>query len=97
MTPWGKGVLLGAVCGALGAGGLLAQGEELKVTTYYPSPRGVYNELRANELVAKQVTLTDHDTEKHYTLMMKEGKLLIADVESQEAFVMIEFPQERQW
>ena len=30
-----------------------ARGEEITVSTYYPSPRGVYDELRANTVVLK--------------------------------------------
>ena len=42
--------------GGLGIGVRLAQAEDLTITTYYPSPRGVYQELRTtnNAFLATQ-------------------------------------------
>ena len=94
MRGWHWGLLGGLIAGIIVGSHLTAYGEELKVTTYYPSPRGVYDELRANELVAKKVTLTDHVTDQHYTLLMNDGKLLIADLKQDKAYVIIEFPEE---
>ena len=64
------------------------RGEDITVSTYYPSPRGVYDELRANTVV-----LRDSATEKSYSLTMREGKLLVTDLAKHKAFVLLEFPE----
>ena len=78
--------LLGIGAAALWAAPL-AHGEDLTISTYYPSPRGVYDELRANTVVLK-----DSVTGKSYSLTVREGKVLITDLEKRRAFVLIEFP-----
>ncbi len=65
----------------------LAHGEDLTISTYYPSPRGVYDELRANTVV-----LNDSATGKSYSLTVHEGKVLITDLARHRAFVLLEFP-----
>jgi hypothetical protein len=81
-----RGWLIGVVGGLL-AGWLTVCGEEITLTTYYPSPRGVYDELRANRVV-----LTDRATGKLYSLSVNEGRFLMTDVEKQQAFVLLELP-----
>ena len=95
MKEWHWGLLGGLIAGVMVGSHLTAYGEDLRVTTYYPSPRGVYDELRANELVAKKVTLTDHVTDQQYTLLMNDRRLVIADLGQDKAFVIIEFPEEK--
>ena len=63
------------------------RGEDITVSTYYPSPRGVYDELRANTVVLK-----DSTTGKSYSLTVHDGKLLATDLEKHRAFVLLEFP-----
>ena len=73
-----------------GAALLLApavRGEDITVTTYYPSPRGVYDELVANTVVLK-----DTETGKSYSLTVRKGKLLVTDLEKHQAFMLLEFP-----
>ncbi len=72
-----------------GAGGLAARGEEMTITTYYPSPRGVYDELQANT-----ITLPDKTTGQRYTLTMNAGRLLLTDVAGERAFILLELPEE---
>ena len=85
MNRWiGMGVL-GAVLGA----GLLAYGEDITVTTYYPSPRGVYDELRANRLV-----LTDQKTKQEYSLTMEGDRLLLTNLKDRKAFVVVDVSEE---
>ena len=59
----------------------------MTITTYYPSPRGVYDELVANTVVLK-----DTETGKSYSLTVHKGKLLVTDLEKHQAFVLLEFP-----
>ena len=65
-----------------------ARSEDISVSTYYPSPRGVYDELRANTMVLK-----DSATGKSYSLTVHEGKVLVTDLEKRQAFVLLEFPE----
>ena len=77
--------------GIAGASLVLApavRGEDITVSTYYPSPRGVYDELRANTVV-----LRDSATGKSYSLTAHEGKLLVTDLETHKAFVLLELPE----
>ena len=79
MNRWIGPSVIGAVLGA----SLLAYGEDITVTTYYPSPRGVYNELRANLLV-----LTDQKTKQEYSLTMESGRLLLTSLKDGKAFIV---------
>ena len=81
MKRWGWLWVLGAVFGT----GLLAYGEDITLTTYYPSPRGAYDELRANRLV-----LSDQKTKQDYTMTMEDGRLLLTDSKSQKSFVLVD-------
>ena len=81
-----RGQLIGVGVGLL-SGWLVAHGEEITLTTYYPSPRGVYDELRANRLVLK-----DQATGKHYSLTVDRGRFLLTDSEEHKAFVLLELP-----
>ena len=77
--------------GVLLLGGLIAQAEDITISTYYPSPRGVYDELRANV-----VTLMDKTTGQFYSLSVNEGRLLVSDDQSKRQFILVEFPQEKE-
>ena len=86
-----RAVLARWLIGVGGAAACIApavRGEDLTVTTYYPSPRGVYDELRANTVVLK-----DSATGKSYSLTVHAGKLLVTDLEKHQAFMLIEFPE----
>jgi hypothetical protein len=73
----------------LAAGGLFAIAQEsITLTTYYPSPKGVYDELRANTL-----SLKDGETGDIYSLTMKGGKLIITDMARKRGFIVIDFNQ----
>ena len=76
-----------AATAALCAGALAASGENLTLTTYYPSPRGVYDELRANRLI-----LNDQATGKSYGLTVSNGRFLLTDTEKQQAYLLLELP-----
>ena len=82
LTRWLIGIAGAAACFAPAV-----RGEDITVSTYYPSPRGVYDELRANTMVLK-----DSATGKSYSLTVHEGKLLVTDLEKRQAFVLLEFP-----
>ena len=81
MKRWSWVWALSAVFGA----GLLAYGEDITLATYYPSPRGVYDELRANRLI-----LTDQKTKQDYVLTMEDGRLLLTDSKNRKAFVVVD-------
>ena len=83
VARWLMGLAGAAACVAPAA-----RGEDISVSTYYPSPRGVYDELRANTVVLK-----DSATGKSYSLTVHEGKLLVTDLEKHQAFVLLEFPE----
>ena len=80
---WLVGLAGAAVCLAPAV-----RGEDLTVSTYYPSPRGVYDELHASTVILK-----DSTTGKSYSLTVREGKLLATDLEADKAFVLLEFPE----
>ena len=80
---WLMGLAGAAVCLAPAV-----RGEDITVSTYYPSPRGVYDELRANTVI-----LRDSATGKSYSLTVHEGKLLVTDLETHKAFVLLEIPE----
>ena len=80
---WLTGLAGAAVCLAPAV-----RGEDITVSTYYPSPRGVYDELRANTVV-----LRDSATGKSYSLTVHEGKLLVTDLEKHKAFILLEVPE----
>ena len=73
---------LWAVAAVLGLG-WAAHGEDITISTYYPSPRGVYDELRANLLV-----LTDQKTKQEYSLTMESGRLLLTSLKDGKAFIV---------
>ena len=83
---WGRWLL--GIAGAALVLAPAARGEDITVSTYYPSPRGVYDELRANTVVLK-----DSTTGKSYSLTVHEGKLLVTDLEKHKAFVLLEIPE----
>lgn len=79
-------------------GGLAASGEDITLTTYYPSPRGVYDELQANratvkELQTDRILLKDAATGRSVSLSMEGGRFFITDVEGQRRFLLLEFPE----
>lgn len=85
MRGWLPGLMVGLFVGGL----VVFAGEEsITMTTYYPSPRGVYDELRANRVV-----LTDRQTGSTYSLTMEQGKLLLTDLQGSKAFVILELPE----
>jgi len=79
-----KRIAAGVLAGVL-ATGLAAYAEEISLSTYYPSPRGVYDELRVNKLV-----LTDAATKRTYQMTMDHGKLVITDQDREKNFVIID-------
>ena len=79
---------LWAVAAVLGLG-WAAHGEDITISTYYPSPRGVYDELRANRLI-----LTDQKTKQDYTLTMEDGRLLLTDSKNEKAFIVVDVGSE---
>ena len=81
---WLVGVAVWLLLG-IGRGGA----EDITLTTYYPSPRGVYDELQANTLVLK-----DRSTGSTYSLTMNAGRLLITDTAQGRTFMIIELPVE---
>ena len=80
MIRMAAGLLLGMLLTALAA-----YAEEISISTYYPSPRGVYDELRANRLI-----LTDAATKRTYQLTMNGGRLVITDQQRDKGFVVID-------
>ena len=80
MTRWLMGIVVGVICAAA-----VAMGEEVTVSTYYPSPRGVYNELRVNRLV-----LVDEATQQLYEMVMANGRLTVTDTKKQRTFLLLD-------
>jgi hypothetical protein len=102
MRRWGLGV-----AGAVILGNLAGWAEEeITLTTYYPSPRGVYNELRANRYASftepekyvlemtSEVVLYDKATGQDYSLNMERGRLLLTDLKRGKSFLLLELPED---
>ncbi|HEX9779696.1 MAG TPA: hypothetical protein VGB20_00620 [bacterium] len=91
MMRWLGGFLAGAAAaGALILGsGRGVQSEEITMTTYYPSPRGVYDELRVNTLVFR-----DTKTGTVYSLKMNDKRLILTDMEEEQAYLVVDLEPE---
>jgi hypothetical protein len=111
MTTARFGLAVGLAAASVWAAVAFSADRDVTLTTYYPSPRGVYDELRANrvaglgdgvetfldtrtgELQVSQINLRDAKTGKLYQLSVQDGKLIIADLEQQKGFVMVDLSQ----
>ena len=100
------------VClGVFGLSMMQAAGEDVTLATYYPSPRGVYEEVRANRFVAldggtsygldtregtvelSQVILVDSDSRRRYSMSIRDGKLVVVDLQSSRGFILMDMAQ----
>jgi hypothetical protein len=80
MGRWVPWVLLLTVGG-------IAVAEDMTISTYYPSPRGVYDELVVNTL-----RLRDAAKNRDYDVTVKDGKLLLTDKKYNKSFLIVELP-----
>ena len=70
-----KGSLIALlIIASIVAGAIIAVAQEsVTLTTYYPSPKGVYDEIRANKLASI-------DAPDEYFIEMKTGRAVISEV-----------------